>query len=370
MMRYSYLYEKKRKLDLSRVRVALAGIGNCASALVQGKEYYKEEKEENIGLLAYDIGGITPSDIDFVAAFDVNDNKVGKDLSEAIAQEPNNTPSIVSNVPQQGVKVTRGPVLDGIGSYMVDVIKSSNPEGEDVAQVLKDSGAEILVNYIPVGSTQATKYYAEQAMEAGVAFVNAIPVFIASNPEWEARFKEKGLPVAGDDVMSQIGATVVHKSLIKLFVDRGVKVDETYQLNVGGDADFLNMLEESRLKDKRESKTSAVKAMTPYDVPTKIGPSDYIPFLKNDKICYVMIKGRYFGNTPVQIDLKLHVVDATNSGGVMIDAIRATKIALDRKISGALTSISAYCFKHPPIQMPYEVAKAEMMAFIEGKNDR
>ena len=370
MMRYSYLYEKKRKLDLSRVRVALAGIGNCASALVQGKEYYKEEKEENIGLLAYDIGGITPTDIDFVAAFDVNDNKVGKDLSEAIAQEPNNTPSIVSNVPQQGVKVTRGPVLDGIGSYMVDVIKSSNPEGEDVAQVLKDSGAEILVNYIPVGSTQATKYYAEQAMEAGVAFVNAIPVFIASNPEWEARFKEKGLPVAGDDVMSQIGATVVHKSLIKLFVDRGVKVDETYQLNVGGDADFLNMLEESRLKDKRESKTSAVKAMAPYDVPTKIGPSDYIPFLKNDKICYVMIKGRYFGNTPVQIDLKLHVVDATNSGGVMIDAIRATKIALDRKISGALTSISAYCFKHPPIQMPYEVAKAEMMAFIEGKNDR
>ncbi|MFQ6011264.1 MAG: inositol-3-phosphate synthase [Nitrososphaerales archaeon] len=354
---------------MSRVRVALAGVGNCASALVQGTEYYRRIKEEAIGLLAYDLGGITPNDIDFVAAFDVNDNKVGKDLSDAIAQQPNNTPKI-AEVPPLGCQVSRGPVFDGIGKYMEGVITSSSPDGEDVSQVLKDSGAEILINYLPVGSTEATKYYAQKAIEAGVAFINAIPVFIASEPSWESRFKEKGLPVAGDDVMSQIGATVLHKSIVKLCIDRGVKVDETYQLNVGGDADFLNMLEESRLKDKRESKTSAVKAMTPYDVPTKIGPSDYIPFLNNDKVCYVWVKGRYFGNTPVMIDLKLHVVDATNSAGVMIDAIRATKLALERQVSGALTSISAYCFKHPPIQMPYEVAKKEMISFIEGRKDR
>ena len=358
---------------MAKVRVAIAGVGNCASALVQGITYYRNNgspQEEVIGLTQYNLGGLSPSDIEIVAAFDVNEEKVGKDLSEAIFAKPNNTVRI-SKVDRLGVTVQRGPLLDGIGKYLKPIVKiSREQEVLSVAQAIRESGAEILVNYLPVGSTNAVKLYAHEAIKAGVAFINAMPVFIASDPEWQKKFTDAGLPTAGDDVMSQLGATVLHKSIVKLCVDRGVKVDETYQLNIGGDADFLNMLEESRLIDKRISKTSAVRAMSPYEVPTRIGPSDYVPFLENDKICYVWLKGRYFGNIPLTIDLKLHVVDAYDSAGVMVDAIRGTKVALERKISGQLESISAYCFKHPPVQMPYNEAKDAFIDFVEGKRER
>ena len=353
---------------MSKIKVAIAGVGNCASALVQGLHYYSEKGPDE-GLTYWDVGGYTPRDIEFVAAFDVNAKKVGKDLSQAILQRPNNTLKI-ADVPATGVRVKKGPVLDGIGKYLKDVVAVSDLPEEDVAGVLKDAGAEVLVNYLPAGSTAADGAYAEAALKAGAAFVNAIPVFIASEARWAERFVKAGLPVAGDDVMSQVGATVLHKTLVKLAVDRGVKVDETYQLNIGGDTDFLNMLEESRLKDKRESKTSAVRAMSPYAVPTRIGPSDYVPFLDNDKVCYIWLKGRYFGGTIVKMDVKLHVVDAYDSGGVMVDAIRGTKLALDRGVTGQLESLSAFCFKHPPVQMPYPAAKAAFEEFTSGKRER
>jgi myo-inositol-1-phosphate synthase len=351
-----------------KIRVAIAGVGNCASALIQGIQYYSKKGPEE-GLTYWSVGGYTPRDIEFVAAFDVNAKKVGKDLSQAIFQPPNNTVKI-SEVPSLDVKVKKGPVMDGIGKYLKEVVAISGLPDEDVVKELKDSGAQVLLNYLPVGSTRATGNYAEAAMKAGVAFVNAIPVFIASDKEWSQRFVDAGLPVAGDDVMSQMGATVIHKTLVKLAVDRGVKVDETYQLNIGGDTDFLNMLEESRLKDKRESKTSAVRAMSPYEVPTRIGPSDYVPFLENDKVCYIWLKGRYFGGSIVKVDIKLHVVDAYDSGGVMVDAIRGSKIALDRGVTGQLESLSAFCFKHPPVQMPYPAAKAAFEEFTSGKRER
>jgi len=353
---------------LAKIRVAIAGVGNCASALIQGIHYYSRKGPDE-GLTYWDVGGYTPKDIEFVAAFDVNSKKVGKDLSQAIYQAPNNTLKIVE-VPTVGVKVKRGPLLDGIGKYLKGVVQVSSQPEVDVATELKECGAEILVNYLPVGSTAASHLYAEAALDAGVAFVNAIPVFIASDKEWANRFSRAALPIAGDDVMSQVGATVLHKTLVKMAVDRGVKVDETYQLNIGGDTDFLNMLEESRLKDKRESKTSAVRAMSPYEVPTRIGPSDYVPFLENDKVCYIWLKGRYFGGTTVKMDVKLHVVDAYDSGGVMVDAIRGTRLALDRGTSGQLESLSAFCFKHPPVQMPYPAAKAAFEEFTSGKRER
>ena len=317
------------------------------------------------GLAYRRVGKYTLEDIEFVAAFDVSAKKVGKDLSEAIFQPPNNTTRI-SKVPKLGVEVMKGPLLDGIGRYLKDVVPLSDQKDSDVVGELERSGADVLVNYLPVGSASASYQYAEAALKAGVAFVNAIPVFIASDAKWAERFEKAKLPVAGDDVMSQIGATVLHKTLVKMAVDRGVKVDETYQLNIGGDTDFLNMLEESRLKDKRESKTSAVRAMSPYEVPTRIGPSDYVSFLENDKVCYIWLKGRYFGGTPVKVDIKLRVVDAYDSGGVMVDAIRGVKIALDRGVGGQLVGLSAFCFKHPPVQMPYSAAKAAFEGFTSG----
>ena len=353
---------------MSKIKVAIAGVGNCASALVQGLHHYSKQGPDD-GLTYWDVGGYTPRDIEFVAAFDVNSKKVGKDLSQAIYQAPNNTLKI-AEVPAVGVEVKRGPLLDGIGKYLKGVVKVSSKPEVDVATELKVSGAEILINYLPVGSTAASHSYAEAALQAGVAFVNAIPVFIASDKGWADRFYRAALPIAGDDVMSQVGATVLHKTLVKMAVDRGVKVDETYQLNIGGDTDFLNMLEESRLKDKRESKTSAVRAMSPYEIPTRIGPSDYVPFLDNDKVCYIWLKGRYFGGTIVKMDVKLHVVDAYDSGGVMVDAIRGTRLALDRGTSGQLESLSAFCFKHPPVQMPYPAAKAAFEEFTSGKRER
>lgn len=358
---------------MSKVKIAIAGIGNCASALIQGIHYYgktEEPEEEIIGLTQYELAGMRPSDIEVVAAFDVNEKKVGKDLSEAIFAKPNNTVRI-ADVPTTGVKVQKAPTLDGIGKYLKPVVKiSSEPDVESVAKAVKEAGADILVNYLPVGSTKAVQFYANEAIKAGVAFINAMPVFIASEESWQEKFVQAGLPTAGDDVMSQLGATVLHKTIVKLCVDRGVKIDETYQLNIGGDTDFLNMLEEARLVDKRISKTSAVRAMSPYEVPTRIGPSDYVPFLDNDKICYVWLKGRYFGNIPLTIDLKLHVIDAYDSAGVMVDAIRGTKVGLERGIAGPLESISAFCFKHPPVQMPYNEAKKAFLEFVEGKRER
>ena len=270
------------------------------------------------------------------------------------------------------VKVEKGEVLDGIGKHYSEKVRISDKfvATTNIAKILKDTHTEILLNYLPVGSRRATQFYAEQCLDAGVCFINAIPVFIASMPKWQQAFEDKGLACAGDDVMSQLGATVPHKTLVKLFVDRGVKIDETYQLNIGGDMDFYNMLDEERLEDKRISKTSAVAAMAPYQVPMRIGPSDFVGFLENDKVCYISIKGKYFGNIPVDLDLKLRVVDAYNSAGVMIDAVRGTKFTIDRGISGPLESISAYCFKHPPIQMPYSQAKTNFVQFIEGKRER
>jgi myo-inositol-1-phosphate synthase len=353
------------------VKVAIVGVGNCASALVQGTQYYKnaKEKDQVPGLLHVKMGDYHVKDVKFVAAFDVDERKVGRDLSEAIFSEPNNTRKF-SDVARTGVKVMKGPVMDGLGKYLKGIVTESKEETVDVAEEVAKSGAEVVVNYLPVGSEQAVRWYAEQALKAGCAFVNCMPVFIASDAGWQKRFKEKKLPVAGDDVMSQIGATVLHKSMAKLLVDRGVEIKESYQLNIGGDTDFLNMLEEARLVSKRISKTSAVRAMIPYDVPLRIGPSDYVPFLDNKKICYVYLKGEYFGGTPVQIDVKLDVWDSPNSGGVVIDVIRAIKIAMDRGISGPLIGPSAFAFKHPPEQMPYEVAKRRFEEFIEGKRER
>lgn len=375
-------------IDNKKVKVAIAGVGNCASALLQGISFYgntyrndNEKKGNNQtvegvegqnipeGLIAYTLGDIKPGDIEFVAAFDVVESKVGHDLADAIFASPNNTIKI-SNVPTSGIKVDKGKVLDGVGKRLNERVKISDKPAADVSKILKDSGAEILINYLPVGSRQATQYYVEQCLDAGVSFINAIPVFIASTPKWQQAFASKNLLCAGDDVMSQLGATVLHKTLVKLCVDRGVKVDETYQLNVGGDMDFYNMLDEERLEDKRISKTSAVAAMAPYEIPMRIGPSDFVGFLANDKVCYIFLRGRYFGNVPVEVDVKLKVVDAFNSAGVMIDAIRGTKIAIDRGISGQLDSVSAYCFKHPPVQKPYLEAKNSFMEFIEGKRER
>src|ERR671911_1437012 len=353
-----------------KIRVAIAGVGNCASALIQGIDYYKSvHEQDSIGLTAYELDGYTPVDIEFVAAFDVSDSKVGLDLSEAIFSTPNNAKKI-TNVNNLDVKVNKGKVLDGVGRHLAEKIKVSNSPTSNISKILKDSKTDILLNYLPVGSREATKFYAEQCLAAGVSLIKAIPVFIASEPKWQQSFKDKNVLCAGDDVMSQLGATVVHKTLVKLFVDRGIKVDETYQLNIGGDMDFYNMLDEERLEDKRISKTSAVEAMIPYPIPMRIGPSDFVRFLENDKICYISMKGRYFGNIPVELDLKLRVVDAYNSAGVMIDAIRGAKLALDRNISGPLESISAYCFKHPPVQMPYSQAKANFIEFVEGKRER
>src|SRR5919198_1455279 len=352
-----------------KIRVAIAGVGNCASALVQGTSYYDTNKADGVGLTAYNLGGIEPGDIEYVAAFDVVNSKVGLDLSDAIFAEPNNTVKICE-VDKKDIKVEKAEVLDGIGKHYSEKVSVSDKPTVDVGKTLKDSKAEVLLNYLPDGSRRGKKYYAEKCLDAGVSFINAIPVFIASELKWQQAFESRGLCCAGDDVMSQLGATVLHKTLVKLFVDRGVKIDETYQLNIGGDMDFYNMHDEERLEDKRISKTSAVAAMAPYQVPMRIGPSDFVEFLENDKVCYISIKGKYFGNIPVDLDLKLRVVDAYNSAGIIIDAIRGSKLAIDRGISGPLDSISAYCFKHPPIQMSYSQAKANFLEFVEGKRER
>jgi len=359
-------------MDLPEVRVAVAGVGNCASALVQGVEYYRNVKEEAKvpGLMHVNFGGYHIRDIKFVAAFEVNKQKIGEDLSRAIFTEPNSCARF-AEVPKIGVKVLPAPVLDGVAPHMRKPFKVYEKERSlRVSDALKEAEADMLINYLPVGSHKATRYYAQAALDAKCAFVNCIPEFIASDPVWGKRFEDELLPVAGDDIKSQLGATILHRNLVKLCVDRGVEVEETYQLNLGGNTDFQNMTVEERLKTKRVSKTEAVTSMVPYKVPTRIGPSDYVPFLGDKKICYIFVRGHKFGNLPVTLTAKLEVEDSPNSAGVVIDVIRAVKLALDRRISGPLTSISSYAFKHPPIQVPDDKARQWVEDFIAGKRER
>ena len=366
---------------MKEIRVAIAGVGNCASALVQGVYYYKDVDENSElvpGLMHNVFGGYKIRDIKFVAAFDIDERKVGKDLSEAIFAKPNNTIVFCKDVPKQDVIVQKGPALDGVAPHMQEYpaeksFRISKEREVDVAAVLKESKADILINYMPVGSQKATEYYANCCLEADVAFINCMPVFIASNEEWAKKFENKGLPVCGDDIKSQLGATIVHRVLAKLFADRGIKLKHSYQLNVGGNTDFLNMLKHERLKSKKISKTESVESQLPqrlsYD-DLHIGPADYIPFLKDNKICFLRMEGLKFGNVPIELELRLSVIDSPNSAGCAIDAIRAVKLALDRGISGPLISISAYVMKHPPKQYPDAVAKEMVEEFISGKRER
>lgn len=364
---------------MGKVRLAIVGVGNCASSLVQGIYYYRDADRDKVsGLMHYDIGGYKPWDIEVVAAFDIDERKVGKDVSEAIFAKPNCTTVFCKDVPKMGVPVYMGHVLDGCAEHMKDypedrTFKVAKNEPVDVVKVLKESKADVVVNYCPVGSEEATRFYAQCALEAGCAFVNCIPVFIASDEEWAKKFEERKLPIVGDDIKSQVGATITHRVLARLFSDRGVKLDRTYQLNFGGNTDFLNMLERARLKSKKVSKTEAVQSQLPHPLPPEnihIGPSDYVPWLKDRKICYIRMEGRLFGDVPMYIELKLDVEDSPNSAGVAIDAIRCAKLALDRGIGGPLYSISAYTMKHPPIQYPDFQAKQMVEEFIEGKRER
>ena len=359
---------------MQKIRVAIIGVGNSASALIQGVEYYKDARENARvpGLMHVNFGGYHIKDVKFVAAFEVNKKKIGKDLAEAIFTEPNCCAKF-AEVPRLGVKVSPAPILDGVAEHMKETFNVYG-DGEikpvNVVEILKESRAEILVNYLPVGSRDAARFYAQASLDAGCAFINCMPEFIASDSAWAKKFEKKRLPVAGDDVKSQVGATILHRNLARLCVDRGVIIDETYQLNLGGDTDFQNMTVEERLKTKRISKTEAVTSLVPYDLPTRIGPSDYVPFLGNKKICYLWLKGRKFGDRPLTISVKLEVEDSPNSAGVVIDIIRAVKLALGRKIAGQLLSMSAYAFKHPPIQVPDSMAKEWVEEYIKGKRER
>jgi myo-inositol-1-phosphate synthase len=340
--------------------------------LVQGVEYYKNAREDQFvsGLMHVNFGGYHIRDIEFVAAFDLDANKVGRDLAEAIFAPPNCTIKF-SDVSKLGVEVMKAPALDGLGKYLKPVIPVDPMQKPvEVAKALGDADADILVSYLPVGSYEASRYYAQQAIEAGCGFINCIPEFIASSKEWGKHFEDAGLPCAGDDIKSQVGATILHRTLAKLLIDRGVKLEESYQLNIGGNADFLNMLEEERLSSKRVSKTEAVSSQVPYEIPLRIGPSDYVPFLKDNKVCYIHMRGRKFGDVPLSIDVKLSVEDSPNSAGVVIDAIRGVKLALDRGIAGPLIGISAYFFKHPPVQMSDEEARQAVEDFIAGRRER
>ncbi|MGA3110987.1 MAG: inositol-3-phosphate synthase [Candidatus Bathyarchaeia archaeon] len=361
---------------MPEIRVALVGVGNSASALIQGTQYYKDAKENTTvpGLMHVNYGGYHIRDIHFVAAFEVNKDKIGKDLSEAIWVKPNVCEKF-AEVPNLGVKVSPAPILDGVAPHMretFNVYDDSKTTKESVVKVLKDAKTQVLVNYLPVGSHDAVRFYAQCAIDAGCAFVNCMPEFIGSDKsgEWPKKFESAGLPVLGDDIKSQVGATILHRTLVRLCLDRGTIVDETYQLNLGGDTDFQNMTVENRLTSKRISKTEAVTSLVPYNLPTRIGPSDYVPFLKNKKICYISLKTRAFGNRPITISAKLEVEDSPNSAGVVIDLIRAARIALDRKISGTLVSMPSYAFKHPPVQVPDPQARQWTEDWIAGKRDR
>jgi len=356
---------------MGKVKVAIAGVGNCASALVQGVEYYKDASENEFvpGLMHVNLGGYHIRDVEFVAAFDVDETKVGKELTEALLTPPNNTIQF-AEVPPTDVKVQRGPTMDGLGKYYRQTIEESQESPVNVAEVLKDRKADVLVNYLPVGSEEAVRWYADQALKAGCGMVNCIPVFIAKAKEWQGKFQKAGLPIIGDDIKSQVGATIVHRVLTRLFRDRGVRLNDTSQLNVGGNMDFKNMLQEERLSSKRVSKTDAVVSQLDYDIGSEhvhIGPSDYVPWLTDRKWCYISMRGSAFGDVPLNLELKLEVWDSPNSAGIVIDAIRCCKLALDRGISGALIGPSAYFMKSPPLQYSDSEAREMVEAFIAGR---
>ncbi len=359
---------------MGSVRVAIVGVGNCASSLAQGVEYYKDADAGSRvpGLMHVRFGPYHVRDVQFSAAFDVDAKKVGHDLSEAIVASENNTIKI-SDVPPTGVIVQRGPTLDGLGEYYRDVIAESDDEPADVTAVLRETATDVLVSYLPVGSEQADRYYAQCALDAGVAFVNALPVFIASDPVWARKFTDAGVPIIGDDIKSQVGATITHRVLAKLFEDRGVELLRTYQLNFGGNMDFMNMLERSRLQSKKISKTQAVTSQIPHEMEraaVHIGPSDHVPWLDDRKMAYVRLEGRAFGDVPLNLEYKLEVWDSPNSDGVIIDAIRAAKIAKDRGIGGPVLSASSYFMKSPPEQYADDVARDLVEKFIRGEVDR
>ncbi|HYJ66820.1 MAG TPA: inositol-3-phosphate synthase [Nocardioidaceae bacterium] len=355
---------------MGSVRVAIVGVGNCATSLIQGVEYYKDADPNATvpGLMHVQFGDYHVRDIEFVAAFDVDAKKVGFDLAEATQSSENNTIKIC-DVPPTGITVQRGNTLDGLGKYYRETITEADGEPADVVQVLRDSRADVLVSYLPVGSEVADKFYAQCAIDAGVAFVNALPVFIASDPEWAAKFEVAGVPIVGDDIKSQVGATITHRVMAKLFEDRGVQLDRTYQLNVGGNMDFKNMLERDRLESKKISKTQAVTSNLEHELGSRnvhIGPSDYVQWLDDRKWAYVRLEGRAFGDVPLNLEYKLEVWDSPNSAGIIIDAIRAAKIALDRGLSGPVHPASTYFMKSPPIQRPDDEGHAGIEAFIRG----
>ena len=359
---------------MGSVRVAIVGVGNCASSLVQGVEYYKDADPASRvpGLMHVQFGPYHVGDIDFVAAFDVDAKKVGRDIAEAIVASENNTITIC-DVPPTGVIVQRGPTYDGLGEYYREIITESDEKPADVVEVLKDTRADVLVSYLPVGSEEADKFYAQCAIDAGVAFVNALPVFIASDPQWAAKFTAAGVPIVGDDIKSQVGATITHRVLTRLFMDRGVRLDRTYQLNFGGNTDFLNMLERERLESKKISKTNAVTSMLDYPMATEnihVGPSDYVPWLLDRKWCYIRMEGTTFGDVPLNAEMKLEVWDSPNSAGVVIDAIRCCKLGLDRGLGGTLVAPSAYFMKSPPKQIHDDEARDGVEAFIRGEDNR
>lgn len=367
---------------MGKIRVAIVGVGNCASSLVQGVAYYKSSGKgrpaESTGLMHYDLGGYRPEDIEFVAAFDIDERKVGKPLKKAVFADPNCTKTFNSNLPDLPVTVMMGNVLDGVSSHMKDFPEDrrfviAGEKACDAEKILKQSKADILLNYLPVGSEKATAFYAGVCLRTGVSLINCIPVFIASDKIWAKRFEKKKIPIMGDDIKSQIGATIIHRTLARLFEDRGVKIDSTYQLNVGGNTDFLNMLNRIRLKSKKISKTEAVQSMLQTPLKSEdihVGPSDYIPWLLDNKICFLRMEGRIFGNVPINLEMRLSVEDSPNSAGVVIDAIRCCKIARDRGVGGVLISPSAYFMKHPLMQFPDEKARDMVEEFIKGKKER
>ncbi len=356
-----------------KIRVAIVGVGNCASSLVQGRYYYEKTKDGDHvpGLMHVNLGGYRIRDIEFVAAFDIDKTKVGKDLSEAVFAGQNNTFKF-SDVPHTGVTVDRGMTHDGLGKYLSQVIEKAPGPTADVVGILKERKVDVMVSYLPVGSEEATKWYVEQALQAGVGFINAIPVFIGREPYWQRRFAERGLPIIGDDIKSQVGATITHRVLTRLFMDRGVRIDRTYQLNFGGNTDFLNMLERERLESKKISKTNAMTSMLDYEIDpdnVHVGPSDYVPWLKDRKWCHIRMEGTTYGDVPLNLELKLEVWDSPNSAGVITDAIRCLKLGLDRGLVGTLVAPSAYFMKSPPRQIHDDVARERVEAFIRGDDN-
>jgi myo-inositol-1-phosphate synthase len=367
---------------MAKIRIAIIGVGNCVSSLLQGIQYYKnKDDKEIIGLMHWDIGGYKPYDIEVVVAFDIDERKVGKDISEAIFALPNCTTVFCRDIPATGVKVKMGKILDGVSAHMRDfeagytfiVADEQEPSQKDIISILKDSGTQIVLNYLPVGSEEATRFYAQCCLEAGVAFINNIPVFVASSAEWANKFIEKNIPIIGDDIKAQLGATITHRTLANLFKKRGVKLERTYQLNTGGNTDFLNMLNRNRLRSKKESKTEAVQSVLGEkrleSENIHVGPSDYVPWQKDNKICFIRMEGKIFGDVPMNLELRLSVEDSPNSAGVAIDAIRCCKLALDRGKGGVLYSPSAYFMKHPPRQFTDDEAYRMTEEFIAGERE-